>query len=276
MRVDVPATDVPQLIEDLREVTVGNAEVGTTTLDQVSSWAVYPSGDDDHAPTDQELLQSRLTTSVVLMGANWGSNGAEVALLDQEPWANFHTDPTPDKKRFPHRTLRRVIGGFDNSPGLPDLQGCYMSDVVKLVSTPDARGLRETLMTNPAEADRCAHELRQELEILAKYSGSGSLAIIACGYEAYRLLLGGRWSDVGTYPPVLAETVEDVTGRPAEHCVRYARHYSDAISRPDLQESLQRALDRSWSAGEAPDFVEQGGRIWRHDIPLPKRARRGR
>ncbi|QRO87007.1 hypothetical protein [Kytococcus sedentarius] len=150
-----------------------------------------------------------------------------------------------------------------------------MSDVVKLVSTPDAKGLRRTLMTNRAEADRCANELRQELLILTKYSDSESLAIIACGFEAYRLLLGGQWSGVGTYPSVLAETVEDVTGRPAELCVRYARHYSDAISRPDLHESLQRALDRSRSSSEAPDFVEQSSRIWRHDIPLPKRAQRG-
>lgn len=249
-RFRISTTEVDDVLSAFRDIRVGAKR--RASLAKVASWAVW--SDDISAPTEALLRREGITTSFILVGANWGGDGKESVLLKELDWANFHTDPTKTRGPYPHRKIRRAIAGEpDGSPPIVELRGAYMTDVVKRVSTKSAGHLPKVLRERECESRRCAEELAAELTVCRKYNGGSPPLILAFGVVAYRLLVGGRWNAQQGDSCALADAVQAVLGESAEPCVRYVRHCAHSGGPDVVHSSLRWALQRG--DDDEPDFV---------------------
>lgn len=288
MRRSLSPDQFDSFVESLDETPIGTHEGKPVLISHTASWAVWSEGAEDIAPTDDWLRRQDLTTSVILLGANWGSNPDHISALVKDRWATFHTDPTknpvhpkPDENEvhdlrlLPHQKLKRAIM---RDSGDSPARGAYMTDLIKMVPT---RNTEELLRQNQnvAELRPSADAFAHELSLARDHNAGAPPLIIALGQNTYRMLLGGNWrerrEDISpaerekrarkTYRDAplttsFADIVQAELGVPAESVARYATHYArqGPITPQFLAESIARAIERHEKKSE-PDFLVKDG-----------------
>lgn len=229
-----------KILQDIRQVDV-SSDGQSGSLAKIASWALWPDPAEDVVPDDLRLANDGVRMDVMLIGANWGSNHSHMrALLHEPDWANFHSDPTKHRGPRPHRKLGRAFAADRDLR--TDLGGAYMTDLFKMVPTPNTSKLTTTLKKRSDLVSNSSTVFKQELLVIRSVTKEPPL-IIAMGVGTYRLALEYREFN---------EHFEAVFGVSLASHLRRSAHYSDSVTKYGLALSLRCAYQRHHD-GNQPD-----------------------
>ena len=229
----------------LRDHDISHRDVdgGRWQLGHVASWARWGLPGDLVGPITASSREdfaglAPLTTSIVLFGINWGGESPPV---DPPLWQNFHTPGhTGDG------ALRNSVRDAYAAVLGEDAPAAYMSDVFKLIPTPNAseltRTIRRELAADRHHVSRCATLLEWELGMCRDGAQGVPLVIVGMGAAAFNWL-SGRVKDQR-----IAMAVDAALGTGAHQRVRRMPHYSFGSATREqrtsaLADILRNALD---------------------------------
>lgn len=191
-------------------------------LGQTASWARWGANTSDLAPitahSQEEFDQLKpFTTRVILFAINMGGTALK---LDLEDWRNFHT-----KGHSPDGTLKNSVAmAWKETSASDQIPALYMTDVFKLIPTPDGRELEDQIRADLEQGidhvERCAEILRKELKLCLDGSGGQAPTLVGMGDWAFDWLTGAKKDQR------IARVVDEVLGDGASQRVRKMPHYS--------------------------------------------------
>jgi hypothetical protein len=204
----------------LRDMDISHPDIdGSWRLGQMTSWSRWGTTTGDLAPITADSKDSfdRLepfTTSVILFAINLGGEAIADGLED---WRNFHTH------RGDTSLSKSVAMAKARTPGGDQIPALYMSDVFKLIPTPDGAKLKDQITDDLDQGidhvERCAAILRDELKICMDGAGGQAPTLVAMGGWAFDWLTGA------TKDKRIARVVDEVLGDGASQRVRRMPHY---------------------------------------------------
>ncbi|WP_201613260.1 hypothetical protein [Gulosibacter hominis] len=221
---------------DISDESIPDAAIASQKfrLGQAASWARWGETRHDLAPItahSREEFQALapLTTAVVILGLNWGGTEAGPDIID---WQTFHTKGHAGDLRL-SRSLPQAFEKIPHTPGEP-APAPYMTDVFKLVPTPDGAKLRQKIQADYGTHDhvtRCAELLKTELDICTRGNEGIPPLLITLGIRAYKWLIG---TEPGSAP--IVQVIQSVFGgrRPT-----IAKIHHSSASKPDAERTTQ-------------------------------------
>ncbi|MDO5031923.1 hypothetical protein [Corynebacterium sp.] len=230
-----------EIYEELRTLDISDPSIPDPTiasrkfrLGQATSWARWGRSQQDRtqitARNEAEFhALAPLTTSVVLLGVNWGATLPDEEVQD---WHNFHTAGHAGDARL-SKSIPPALDALPHDSG-QSAPAPYMTDVFKLVPTRNGVELQRQIAADAGVHDhvaRCAELLRRELAICTRGNGGVPPLLVALGGHAYEWLTGKK----RTSGPI-ADVVASVFGGDTP---RIAKINHASASRPDAERTAQ-------------------------------------
>lgn len=221
----------------LRDMDISDPLLGSWRLGQMASWSRWGTNTQDLTPitadSEEEFDQLEpFTTSVILFAINLGGEAIADGLED---WRNFHTHRGDSSLSKSVAMAKALTSGGDQIPAL------YMSDVFKLIPTPDGAELQDQITDDLEQGidhvERCAAILRDELKICMDGAGGQAPTLVAMGNWAFDWLTGA------TKDKRIARVVDEVLGDGASQRVRKMPHYVFTASNEKRAAALHPVLE---------------------------------
>ncbi|GAA1566527.1 hypothetical protein [Leucobacter aridicollis] len=239
----MPTLSIPfSIYQGLRDLSLTHPEYANLwRMGQIASWSRWGVTTQELAPitADNEADFTALepfSTGVVFFGINMGGTDIPSTIPD---WANFHNHgPDTTLSKSFAESLRRF------STPIPAF---YMTDVFKLVATPNAQDLESKIKSDMEvgvdHVARCAEILKEELRLCLAGTGGQPPVLVGMGKAAHDWLTGAHRSRDRR----IADAVDLVLGDGAHQRVIRMHHYANGqgstVLRADkIEEAITRAL----------------------------------
>ena len=146
------------------------------------SWALWDKNGSIDKILQNKDFKSLIKPNIIFIGLN-----ASYDLRNVTDWANYHfikDKKNSSWKREPCRKLAEVI----SEPEFADLNGGYMTDIVKTKYDPNSGDLMKAIKKDVSIIMENKKLLKQELELLSKISKADDFQIICIGNESFNIV----------------------------------------------------------------------------------------